>query len=245
MLFDYAARMLELHQEAGFALERFRGRIGGGLNLGGSTIPGAYILPRLIGRFHHLYPETQFKMRLGDTLTIVEAVSKGDLELGVVGARLQRADLEYESLIVDRLVVAAPAGHALARSNRAVGLKKLLTEPFVIREEGSGTRASMLEELARHRIKAEDLNIVAEFGSTEAVRQGIKAGLGISILSHVAVFEDVRADAVSIIKVKDLNLSRQFHLVLPKHRTRSPVGEAFVEFMRHQALTAMGADMES
>ena len=65
VLQEFAEKMLDMSREAGFALERFRGRIGGRLRLGGSTIPGTYIMPQLIGKFHRIYPETQLQSGSG------------------------------------------------------------------------------------------------------------------------------------------------------------------------------------
>ncbi|MEW5723037.1 MAG: LysR family transcriptional regulator, partial [Thermodesulfobacteriota bacterium] len=84
VLYDYALRILALRDEAGYALEKFRGRIVGRLRLGGSTIPGTYILPPLIGRFRRLHEATFLTLVLGDTKGVAERVALGDLELGMV-----------------------------------------------------------------------------------------------------------------------------------------------------------------
>ena len=148
VLLEYAQRILALRGEAGFALERFKGRIGGHLNLGGSTIPGAYILPAIIGKFHQLYPETHFHLILDDTVGIVNRVASGDIEAGVVGADLKREILVFEPLMDDEMILAAPPDYPFAKSRAAVSLRDLVTAPFIIREKGSGTRSTMLEAMA-------------------------------------------------------------------------------------------------
>ena len=231
VLLEYARSILELHREAVFALEKHRGRISGDLVLGGSTIPGAYILPSVIGRFHRIYEETRMKLIIDDTIGIIERVASGDIELGIVGAVHERDYLDYEALVEDRMVLAVPTNHPLTRPGRPVEVKDLSETPFIIREDGSGTKTSMLKALAHWDLMEKELNVVAEMGSTEAVRQAIKAGLGVSILSRVAVEDVERSGLVKIIPVEGLDLSRQFYLVTSRRKSRSPVGAAFLEFL--------------
>lgn len=237
VLYDYAVKILELRDEAGFALDRHRGRISGNLTLGGSTIPGTYILPGVIGRFHKVYQATRLKLLLGGTRKIIDGVHQGDLEMGVVGAPVEKEDLVFEPLIEDELVLAVPSGEVwedLASSE--IDPLKLSRYPFVIREEGSGTRAVALRALEKKGIKLDDLNIVAELGGNEAVRQAILSGLGASILSRLAVQDDINSGLVRIAELKDLDLKRMFYLVTHKKQTRSPVCNAFIEFLRTETI---------
>jgi DNA-binding transcriptional LysR family regulator len=231
VLYDYAQRILDLTNEAGFALERFRGRISGDLKLGGSTIPGTYILPGIVGRFHRVYPDTRIRLALGDTNQICDQVANGDIEIGVVGAAGSRPELTYESFIEDEMVLIVPPGHPWAEIGRIVKIKELSTSPFVIREEGSGTRTTALKALAQKNLPFEELNIVAEMGSTEAVRQAVKADLGVSIISWVAAADDIKSGLLALAKVRGLDLRRQFYLVTNPKRTRSPVCGAFLEYL--------------
>jgi DNA-binding transcriptional LysR family regulator len=235
VLYEYAKRMLDIRKEAGYALERFRGRISGRLTLGGSTIPGTYILPPAIGRFHRIYEETYLVLTLGDTAAITESVAKGDIEMGVVGAESENENLEFEPLIEDEMVLAVPARptwKGWKEPSRALSPARLRSIPFILREQGSGTRKVMLKALAERDVKLEDLNVAAEMGSTESVRQAVKAGLGATILSRVAVAEDVEAGRVDVYNVQGLDLTRRFFLVTDRRRTRSPVCGAFIEFLR-------------
>ena len=234
VLYDYAQRILDLTSEAGFALERFRGRISGDLKLGGSTIPGTYILPGIIGRFHNVYPDTRIRLALGDTNQICDQVAKGDLELGVVGAAGSRPELTYDSIVEDEMVLIMPPGHPWAEIGRTVKIKELAMAPFVIREEGSGTRTAGLKALAQKNLPLEELNIVAEMGSTEAVRQAVKADLGVSIISWVAAADDVKSGLLAMAKVRGLDLKRQFYLATNPKRTRSPVCGAFLEYLKSE-----------
>jgi DNA-binding transcriptional LysR family regulator len=240
VLQEFAEKMLDMSREAGFALERFRGRIGGRLCLGGSTIPGTYIMPQLIGKFHRIYPETELRLVLDDTTGLVARVAEGEVEVGLVGALASRENVILEPVLEDQMVLVAPPDHRWASSGKPVKVKNLAETPFIIREEGSGTRAAMLESLKAHGLSLEDLMVVAEMGSTEAVRQSVKSGLGVSILSRVAVDDLIKMDAVRVVAVTGLNLKRRFYLAYHGQRTRSPASNAFMDFLRNEA-RSMGA----
>ncbi|MBW2091984.1 MAG: LysR family transcriptional regulator [Deltaproteobacteria bacterium] len=231
VLYDYAQRILNLRTEARYAIDQFMGRIGGHLKLGGSTIPGGYILPIVMGNFHEQYKEAHLSLTLDDTSGIVDRVLNGEIEIGVVGAKLPNENLEYRFLVKDEMVLIIPPNHPWSVSGVIPEVRDLTKTHFIMREQGSGTRATMLNALKRHGIGIEDLHVVAEMGSTEAVRQAVKAGLGVSILSRTAVTDEIVFNRLKAIEVQGLNLKRQFYIVLHKKRTRSPLCQVFLEHM--------------
>ncbi len=108
-----------------------------------------------------------------------------------------------------------------------VSLTALLDEPFIIREHGSGTLESIQDELSRAGRSTGEFNVVAEMGSTEAIRQGIKNQVGVSILSVLAVAEDLESGALRALKVEGLTLNRRFFLTRHRQRSLSPLAAAF------------------
>ena len=210
VLITYANRITDLSREASVALEQFRGRISGKMTLGGSTIPGTYILPEIISLFQRKYPDTFMTLLLGDTESVIEKVTQDRIDVGLVGDRPDRSDLDFEAVTVDQMVLIVPGDAPWMNSKDDVAVRDLLKLPFVMREEGSGTRRAMLKALAGHGISERDLNVVAELGSTEAIRQAVKSGLGVSILSNLAVKEDLAGGRIRMLNIKDLKLDRPF-----------------------------------
>jgi DNA-binding transcriptional LysR family regulator len=100
-----------------------------------------------------------------------------------------------------------------------------------MREQGSGTRMMMLQILEQVDFDSQRLNVVAEMGSTDAIRQAIKAEVGVSILSRRAVADELNFRKLLQIPIKDLSFTRHFYLVTHKKRSRSPIGEAFLDFL--------------
>jgi DNA-binding transcriptional LysR family regulator len=115
-----------------------------------------------------------------------------------------------------------------------VALKRLVNEPFIVREPGSGTLKSIDQSLRDQGRRLEDLNVVAELGSTQAICQGIKTGAGLSILSTLAVAEDLDSGKLDALEVEGLNLNRNFYLTRHRYRSPSPLSGAFIEFIEQK-----------
>ncbi|HTK91022.1 MAG TPA: selenium metabolism-associated LysR family transcriptional regulator [Verrucomicrobiae bacterium] len=226
LLLSYASRILALAREARQALEGYQGRIRGELVVGGSTIPGEYLLPAVIGRFREKFPDVSTTLVIGDSQTVVDWVADGRVELGVVGARLPQRGLEFQDLSPDEEVVVIPAGHPW-QGRAQVTLEELVREPLLIRERGSGTRAAFESALERAGVDLGTLRIAGEMGSNQAIKQAVKAGMGITVLSRIAVEEESRQGVLAFLRVQDLAVTRGFYVVTHRERSRSPVAEAF------------------
>jgi len=231
ILYEYARRIIQLRDEALQAMRQYRGELSGTLALGASTIPGAYLLPPQIESFRLCYPDVQLQLRIGDTAAVVEELLQGGLELGLVGARSREPRLESEALFADELQLTLYPDHRWAERSE-VQPEELAGEPFILREQGSGSRLVMSQALREHGFDPGRLQVVAEMGSSEAVRQGIKSRLGISILSSLAVAEDLQRGTLVSVPLGGLRLHRPFYLLRRRNRQLSPLALAFYEHLQ-------------
>lgn len=236
LLLGYARRILTLSREAKQAIEQFQGRMSGQLVVGGSTIPGEYVLPALIGRFKAKYPDISISLLIGSSRQINDWVEEGRVEIGVAGAPPTSRVLQARELMPDELVIVVPADHAWATTDSVV-LASLKTQPLIVRERGSGSRDAVERALADVGGDLEAFRIVGEMGSTQAVKQAVRSGLGIALISKRAVEDECRARLLHCVKVADLKITRSFYLVTHRDRTRSPLAQAFVDFLESQAAT--------
>jgi DNA-binding transcriptional LysR family regulator len=233
LLYGYAAKMMALKEDTEKALAEFQGKIKGHLTIGGSTIPGGYILPPLLGRFKKAYPEVTVTLTEGDTAGIIQDTLEGRVELGIVGAKAGEVQLVQEKFMDDEMCLIVPTGHNWAIRG-TVMVDDLEGEPFIMREPGSGTRKSIEQVLDKAGYRPSRLNVVAEMGSTEAVRQAIKAGVGVSILSECAVVDELTSGILRKVGIEGLSFHRAFYLITHKHRTQSPLCRTFVQFLRQK-----------
>jgi DNA-binding transcriptional LysR family regulator len=235
LLLSYAKRMLALSREARQALDGFQGRMSGELLVGASTIPGEYVLPAMIGRFKDKYPDISITLLIGGSQTVIDWVAEGRAELGVVGARPAHRGVEYKELMPDELVVAVSHGHAW-HGRKQISLDELRAEPLLIRERGSGTRAAFETALAEAGMDLGQFRVVGEMGSTQAIKQAVKASVGVSLVSRRAVEEECRGGLLWCLKVKDLKVTRSFYLATHQERSRSPLAEAFRVFLEAEVV---------
>ncbi len=218
-------------------MAEFKGKIKGSLDLGGSTIPGAFLLPDIIGLFTTRFPEVNITLTIADTQQTIEAILSGDLELAVVGAVANNANVVQTKLVDDEMCLVVPAAHRWADKKR-ISVQQLFSEPFIIREQGSGTLKSIQNSFAEAGLNVNNLKIVARIGSTEAIRQGVKSRIGVTILSSIAVAEDVAAGKLKTLFIDGLNLKRSFYLTHHRNRSLSPLSKTFIDFITSQISSA-------
>jgi DNA-binding transcriptional LysR family regulator len=241
LLHKHATLILEMKETAQLEMEKFMGLEQGEIAMGGSTIPGEYILPDLISRFHKKYSHLSVSLTIADSLEIESRVLAGDLEIGVIGSQSPHANLICQKLWADELVLAMPAGHPWAR-RESVSVRELRETPFILRESGSGT-LKILEAYLRDSGEdgTSDWQVSARLGSSTAVKEGIKSGLGLSILSSRAIDSDVKAGHLKGIRIRGISLSRNFFLIRNRLRIASPSCKAMLDFLL-ASLDAVGRE---
>ena len=111
LLYHYASKLITLFDETETAMAEFQGKIKGRLIIGGSTIPGSYILPQLIGAFTKKYQEVTISLIVADTDQIIRDILSGVLELGIVGAESTDRNILQEKLIEDEMRLIVPRNH--------------------------------------------------------------------------------------------------------------------------------------
>ena len=231
---EYASKILSFRKDLLNALSEFSEGIRGDLSLGASTIPGEYLLPKLMGDFKREHPHFIISLKIADTKEIVQYVLQDGVEFGIIGARLNHPSLHYEKYEEDEIIVVAPSGHPLARKKRA-NLEELLKEPWIIREEGSGTQIASEKALRKKGKSLKQFNVVMEMGSTSSVKEGVKARLGLAFISRRATEEEVRQGFLSRIDVEGIDpILRQIYIVSHHGRTLSPIGAEFLRFLRRE-----------
>jgi DNA-binding transcriptional LysR family regulator len=234
LLYGYAKRLLALRDEAETALAQFKGKTRGHLVVGGSTIPGGYVLPQVIGQFLNRYPEVTIALEISDTEKIIDAILNGQIEIGLVGAPSTEKNLIQTAVVQDQLSVIIPGGHKWA-DRTSITAEMLADEPFIAREPGSGTLKSLVSSLSESGFDPSGLRIVATMGNTAAVCQGVKSGIGVSILSPRAVEDELKNGSLKALSIDGIDLSRHFYLTMHKAKTPSPLCASFAEFLK-QAL---------
>ncbi len=233
VLEEHAQRVFATLQGAQEALGELRGLERGSLRLGGSTTPGIYLLPRLLGRFKARHPGVALSLRIGNTREIEERVRATEVDLALVGGHL--ADFKetcVEASLVDRLVLVVPPRHPWARG-RAITPERLAAECLLLREEGSATRRVTEAALERAGVR---MRTCLELGHTEAIKQGVQAGLGVAFVSEYAARGELASGRLRAVGVRGLAIRRHFHVIRHDARALSPPARAFLGFLHDDPL---------
>jgi DNA-binding transcriptional LysR family regulator len=234
-LLPHARQVLRAEEGARDAVRELSGLVQGRLVVGASTIPASYILPSLFAGFHERYPSISLRVSAGDSGEILDRLRGAELELGIIGAEPDGAELDSFPIGQDRLLLVVAAGHKLA-NGKPVTAAELCKFPLVQREQGSGTRAAAdkaLRAILRDAPGDDDpFAVVCETGSTESQRASIVAGLGPGILSDLAAASELESGRLVEVPLRKFDVSRSFHLVSRPDAVLSPAARAFVEMMR-------------
>lgn len=206
-------------------------KIAGRLTIGTGVTVGEGLMPLLLGSFKKNHPAVEVVLRILDTAEIIRQMLDYKLDVGIVGADLSEKDLVLEKFAEDNLVLIAPPSHSWAKRT-AVSLDEVVKEPFLIREDGSGTRISIRKKLKERGISEGDLKVVLELGSTGAIKHAVMGSEGISIINQKSARYEVKAGLLLEIPIDDFEIKKDYYLALHRRRTKSKQLEAFLQFLK-------------
>jgi DNA-binding transcriptional LysR family regulator len=231
---QYASKIISFRKDLLNALIDFSQGIRGELSLGASTIPGEYLIPKLMSDFKKDHPQFALFLKIADTKEIVQWVLQGHVEFGMIGSKLDHPSLHYEKYEEDEIIVVAPSGHFLTKKRKA-DLSDLVKENWIMREEGSGTQMVVEKALRKKGKSLKQFNGTIEMGSTSSLKEGVKAGLGLAFISKRAVEEELRKGLLSQVSIEGLDpIVRPFYIVSHRGRTLSPAGKKFLQYLKKE-----------
>jgi DNA-binding transcriptional LysR family regulator len=236
IVFNAARKIFRLRNEAWDKISRIHESESGDIAVVASTIPATYILPHVLSRFQKAYPKIRIRVHSADSEEALEMIRNGEQQIGIVGKKPARGKLTVEPLWKDCLVLAVPENHRWP-ANHSVTLADIMEEPFILREKGSGTLEALTRYLkVRSHHDLSKFKITAEFGSSEAVKEAILAGLGVSILSNRAIARELKLRLLREVPVEDWQIERSFYLVICRPFNILRHHQLFLDFIRQEQL---------
>jgi LysR family transcriptional regulator, low CO2-responsive transcriptional regulator len=235
LLLLHAGRLVAEAREIRVNLNRFKGLEQAVLRIGGSNIPGSYMVPGFLPLFQQLNPGVTIILIQGDSRETMERLKQEEVELAITGSRYAEEDFEFAPLTPDKIVLVVNAKHRW-HGRESVTPEQLLGEPFIFREPGSGTDRTVRAALTGAGLSPEQLMAKIFLGSNEAVKQSILHGLGISFISEMSVTKECEREELFIVKVKGLEITRHFYLANRLGRELSPAAKAFATLIKNHYL---------
>ena len=226
-IYKYAKKILDLLHKAELEAKLLKNQVVGNIKIGGSTIPGCYILPKVISKYCNSYSKVDIQLEIDDSEKVVNKVLKGSLDIGVVGAAYEIEDLFFQRIIDDRLVFVGNSKY-LSKINSPMDV---INVPWVLREKGSGTRRAVAEGLKNAQIDINELNIKAIVTNTEGLLRLVANEVGITVTSIYAVSTLGESSPLVVKEYPFFHFKRSFYLVYHKGRTIYPALRIFIEFL--------------
>lgn len=235
VLLPYAKRSIELIRDTDQAMTNFTQQQRGRLLLGASLTIGESILPRWLGPFGKEYPNIGISMKVMNTTHLIEEIENHQLNFAIIEAPIEHHDLQIEAVMEDELMLVVPADHPLTKLE-VLKLADVMEYPFILREQGSGTRQVAEDTLIEHGYNPQLLKIVMELGSTGAIKSAVEAGLGISFLSVSSVKHEVELGLIRTLPIENVTFKRKFYSVYLKSSLLPISAVTFLNFLRERDL---------
>jgi LysR family transcriptional regulator, low CO2-responsive transcriptional regulator len=234
-LHSFALRILDLHREARRQVAGQEPPVAGDLALAASSVPGEHLLPALISVFGRRYPQVRVRASVSDSVAVMRQVERGEASVGLVGRKADSPHLEFRFLTSDRMALVVPAGHALGRK-KTVTVDQLAALPLILREAGSGLRHCFEQSLERAGRSLAELRVALELGSNEAIKDAVRRGVGVAVLSLLAVQEELKAGQLRGLELKGLRCERDMFVVRDRRRVLSLPARLFLYFLESNPL---------
>jgi LysR family transcriptional regulator, low CO2-responsive transcriptional regulator len=226
---QYSKRILAIMSEAEQVIAELKGLSRGRLTISVASTAN-YFVPRLWAAFRAQHPDVNVSLDVTNRAGLIQALADNAADLVIMGQPPENLDLVAESFMPNPLVVVAPPSHPLARKKK-IPLGRLQEEIFLVREQGSGTRSLMERVFAEKHL---ELSTPMEMSSTEAIKQGVEAGLGLALLSAHTLEMESALKRLVILDVEGFPVVRDWYIVHRAGKRLSALAQAFKDFVMRE-----------
>lgn len=199
VLVPLADKMVSMAMHAQEVMINLKGEVHGHLHVGCSTTPGKYILPKLLSKFIHMYPQVQATCQVHSRQEALKQLSQGKVHLALASTHEFDKDCEFFKLFEDKIVLITPLDHPWVKSGM-IQPEDLTGARVIFRETTSGTYNVVKQGLELAGMRIEDIQPALTLSNAEAIALAVQEGLGVGFVSEVVVSRLV-SDRVAIIHV--------------------------------------------
>ncbi len=231
ILYKYAKEILALYTAAEKVIGEMTGLVKGSITIGAGSTIGNYLLPSVISDFRKTHPKIKVHLLVANMQRVIELLNAGNINVGLVEGDVKRQKIVVDKLLSDELLLIVPAHHPWAK-RKEVSVSELIEEPFILREAGSGTRQTIEKFLARHGITLQGMKVSMVLGTTQATKEAVENGLGLSIVSRWAARKEIKYGTLSMLSFKEEKILRNFSLITYKNSVSSHAVEEFLTYLK-------------
>jgi DNA-binding transcriptional LysR family regulator len=231
VLYKYAKEILALYTAAEKVIGEMTGLVKGSITIGAGSTIGNYMLPSVISDFRKTHPKIKVHLFVANMQRIIELLNAGNINVGLVEGDVKRQKIMVDKLLSDELLLIVPTHHPWAK-RKEVSVSELIEEPFILREAGSGTRQTIEKFLTRHGITLQAMKVSMVLGTTQAIKEAVENGLGVSIVSRWAARKECKYGTLNMLSFKEEKILRNFSLITYKNSVSSHAVEEFLAYLK-------------
>lgn len=224
-LYQWALKLLQLKDEAMLDLKEGMNELRGIVRIAASSVPGQFILPKMIKHFRNQYSNAVFHIEQSSSKVVMEKVLNGAVDLGFLGKQFENDKLCFVPLVKEKLVLITSNNTEI---NEPVTIQDLLKYPFIMRNSGSGTNAILEQFMKKNNISKEQMNIIAYTESGQNLIQFVMEDIGIAIISEIAAKDYAKKQLLQMHEINGFEDERYFFLVYNKNKTLSLLSRLFI-----------------
>jgi DNA-binding transcriptional LysR family regulator len=228
LLFDKLTEVKRIQEQTEFEISGIRDvmQSKGVLKLGASTTVALYILPKILSSFNQHYPQIQISSLNRNSELVLEALLKGDINIGIIEGRVKLTNVDYQPFLNDEVIAVCSRKSPIAKKKN-YALKEIVSMPVVIRERGSGTLAALKYTLEKKKIKLSDLDIKVRLGGTEALKNFLLESDSLGFLPRRSVLKEMNYGELIQVHFEGLHIERSFYFIQRKGET-SELNKSFI-----------------
>ena len=229
--YSYATNILNLREQATLSVQGMNREVEGVVEIQTSSIPGQYYVPMLLGEFRSRYPGVKIFLEQSDSRNVMDNIINQKGEIGFTGTKLSN-NLVYEEIFTDDMILITPNKGKFAKMETdTVHVQEIVGESFILREDGSGTKKEFEKAEIQGISILKMVNVIAHMNNTEAIKNAVISGLGISVLSACAARDLKNNDQLKCFKIAGLSKKRHFYMVRNRTYCLSPAAERFWDYV--------------
>lgn len=200
------------------------------LDINSSSVPGNYILPKIINDFKKTNNNLVINIKIADSTEVIDSILSDNGLLGFIGTKVNNPKIEQHIFLQDEIVIIAEKNFDCPQ---LISIKDLNNFPLIFRETGSGTRKEVENFLEKNGFNLTNIKPDLIFGSNEALKQAVLSSAGIAFISKYCIENELKYKILKIIRLKEGEIKRNFYWIKKRGRTLPLVYKSFLDFIHN------------
>lgn len=229
---EWADAILDAAERMAVGVSSLRAEQVGLLRIAASYTIAEYLLPPWLDHFLVGRADDSVRLDVTNSDAVIDRLEAGTVDLGFIESPNAPPSMAQQFVGTDELIVVVSSRHTWARRS-SISIDTLCATPLVLREHGSGTRRALADELAR--LGYDMPSSALDLGSLSAVRIAVINGSAPTVISRLAVRDDLVSGSLVEVPVAGLTIERRLLAIWPQRDAPPRLAQAFLAHLRDES----------